>query len=78
MTRFTFDVKAFVTLHVEAPDEEAARAVIDNVVTDLLEGGQWEGDLRPDDTCDTVFINSASLDGEHELMEVDGEAPDAD
>lgn len=68
MTRFTFDVKAFVTVHVTAPDEKTARFIADCCV-EGIEGVQYN------EAADrSAEINCASVDGESELTEVDGEA----
>ena len=66
MPNFTFDVKLFATVHVEAPDEKAARAALDEGVGDTLEGTSW---LHKDGR--TMFVNSASQDGEADLVEDD-------
>lgn len=69
--RFTFDVKAFVSVHVRAETEADARVHIDEYLADALEG------VRVDEASavgPTIFVNSVSLDGEHELIEIDGEA----
>lgn len=68
MPQFTFDVKLFATVYVNAEDEATGRELVDNYVADLVEGGAWNSA----DDSQRVEINSASLDGEHDLMEIDG------
>lgn len=70
MAKYTFDVKLFATVHVDAPNETAARAAIDDAVAGLVEGNRWR------DKGTDLFINSASLDGEADLMQIDGEDHD--
>lgn len=77
MPRFTFDVKAFITVHVDAEDEAAARRTIDEALEDLVTG-EWAEDGVHAPGRRRLFINSCGLDGEHDLMEIDGEDPDAE
>ncbi|HEY2593128.1 MAG TPA: hypothetical protein VGK33_04430 [Chloroflexota bacterium] len=68
MSSYTFDVKAFVTVHVTADDEATARLVVDDMLPGLLEGGSWHGHEGQ-----TITINSVGLDGDHDLLEDDDE-----
>lgn len=68
MPSFTFDVKCFATVHMVAKDEARAREAIDDMLGELMQGNQWRAE---DGTA--LFVNAVSTDGEHELVEVDGE-----
>lgn len=46
MKQFTFDVKALVTVHVEAENEAAARLMVDDRLAIALEGIQVSGPGR--------------------------------
>lgn len=66
MPAYTFDVKLFATVYVTAPDEMQARLAA-AATGDVIEGAQ----LRDGPT--NMVINSAAVDGEFDLMQVDGE-----
>jgi hypothetical protein len=64
---FLFDVKLFVLVHVHAPDEAAAREML----AKALDGAKLEGGSWPNGQPVTM---DAGIDGEADLIEVDGEA----
>ena len=70
MRQFTFDVKAFLTVHITAPDEAKAREVVDALV-DGVEG--VECSFMDNGRRLSGMVNSASADGEADLMAIDGE-----
>lgn len=70
MAYFLFDVKAFLTARVWAPDEAAAREFLEELINHV-EGIQanphrHRGEIRGEIAC-------ASQDGNADLVEVDGE-----
>lgn len=67
MREFTFDLKAFITLRVKAETEEEARSWID----ENIDGVDANLGCYPDGQPIVVEV---SLDGFHDLMEIDGEA----
>lgn len=69
MTKFTFDVPAVLTLHIDAPSEYTARRMIDQVI-EMTEGNQWH------DGHVSGFINAIGRQGSEAetLVEIDGEA----
>lgn len=70
MPVYTFDAKLFATVQVTAPDETTARRqaaeVLDGAELSVCHGGV--------DMPDTF---EASLDGELDLMEIDGKDPES-
>lgn len=62
MATFTFDVKLFATVSVDADSEETARKMVAES-TDCVALYKW------DDTT----LGEASMDGEPDLIEIDGE-----
>jgi hypothetical protein len=69
MVEFTFDVKAFAIVRVKAKDEAAARAMLEPFC-DFLTGNPWR------DGDSSAVADSVAMDGEADLLEVDGEAID--
>lgn len=72
MPEYLFDVKLFASIRVTADDEAAARKLIDDSLGDAESAnlGSW-----PDGS---PIVAEFSVDGEHDLVEIDGEDPDAE
>ena len=70
MSEFTYDAKVFVTVHVTAPDEVSARKGMNDMIEGLIEGGMCQ--YVVDGRRVKIFLNSASQDGEADLIEIDG------
>lgn len=69
MKNFLFDIKLLASVRVEAPDEVTARRILEawfSSVT-IFSGVHMTGGSR-------VHPCEGSMDGEADLMEVDGEA----
>jgi hypothetical protein len=64
---FLFDVKLFVLVNVHAPDEATAREML----AKALDGSKLDGGAWPNGE---PLLMEASVDGEADLMELDGEA----
>jgi hypothetical protein len=69
MRVFTFDVKTWVTVRVEAADKAAALALIDDYLA-----GTFEGLLCLPEDGRRLEVESASVEGEPDLID-DEEAP---
>jgi hypothetical protein len=68
---YLFDLKLFASVRVKAESEAAARALIAaHIHCADVNFGAW-----PDGS---PILGEASVDGEADLMEIDGEAPDAE
>lgn len=67
MSEYLFDVKLFASVRVEAESEDAARKLL----AETLDGASCNAGAWPDGA---PVLFEASLDGEADLMEVDGEA----
>jgi hypothetical protein len=67
MKKYTFDVKMFATIRVKAETQKEARAKINAE----LEGADANFGAWP---CGKPIEASISLDGDHDLIEIDGEA----
>lgn len=68
--RFMFDVKAFFTVTVHAKTEREARKIVD-----AMDGAEVVvSDELNNETHQVVL----GFDGEHDLVEVDGEDPECD
>lgn len=66
MTRYTFDVKTFISITIQADSIESAIQKIDT-----LDGNSVNLGLVDDEPV----VETISFDGEHDLTEIDGEAP---
>lgn len=60
MPRYTFDVHAFLTVRLDAPDEQTARSLIDDLDGNEVNLGAW-----PDGS---PVLAGLGLDGEHDLV----------
>ena len=69
MTAFAFDVKLLATVRITAPDEATARRQLAEVL-DCADLSVCHGGVDMPDTFE------ASMDGEADLVEVDGEPVD--
>jgi hypothetical protein len=71
---FLFDCKLFASVRIDAPDEATARRVAREVLdcAPLLDYGAVQGEPG----C-TLHPSEVSVDGDLDLIEVDGEDPDA-
>lgn len=67
---YTFDVKLFTTLRVQAPDEQTARDMIAALDGNAANFGAWP-DGEP-------IVSSIGLDGEHDLIETDEDEEEQD
>lgn len=68
MHEYLFDVKLFASVRVTAENENEARKKLERLLT--------TADVAvtdPDDGGDNVHYFEASVDGEADLMEIDGE-----
>lgn len=67
MTEYTFDIKLFATVRVKANSEEEARCL----AAEYLDSADCNFGAGPDGA---PILAEASMDGEPELIEVEGEA----
>lgn len=74
MTEYAYDLKLFAVARIERDDltDEQARQLLDTYVQSV----DIDYDLQADDGT-RITITEASVDGEPDLMEIDGESPDA-
>jgi hypothetical protein len=79
MPKYSVDVKAFISVEVEAPDEATARAAADLFVENLSPTNHYiagySGQLKEFGEPAIITENTASfdVDGESEVMEVGAE-----
>lgn len=66
---FAFDVKLFAVVRVIAPDEATARKALNEEMQCVDIGTEFSGGPGV-----TIKLTEASCDGEHDLIEIDGEA----
>lgn len=69
MLQFTFDVKIFATISVQAENEASARALLHQ----HLEGVRVSFEPTDSAVAPQPVCAEASADGESDLLEIDGE-----